>query len=177
MKLIIVGASGSGKDYALNTLRKNGLNCAVKYTTRPNRNFEENGIDYHFIKNDQFEKMIINNTMCVYQSFNINNDIWYYGFSSNSFQENDIFILTPKELLHLALDIRQNCIVLYLNIDKETRYNRLISRNDNNDDINRRILSDEKDFENFKEYDIQISNSNFHIQQIYMALNLIYNYK
>ncbi len=57
--IVVSGPSGVGKDAALKRMRE--LNYPfyflVTYTTRPKREEEVNGVDYHFVAKEQFEAM------------------------------------------------------------------------------------------------------------------------
>ena len=48
-KMIILGQSGSGKDYLRRELINLGLKYSPKFTTRPKRELEVHGEDYDFI--------------------------------------------------------------------------------------------------------------------------------
>ena len=74
---MIIGKSFSGKDTLLNKIlsnedfcRKNHLVRLVRYTTRKIRPGEVDGIDYHFINDEEYKKSSGNNKMVVssYQS-------------------------------------------------------------------------------------------------------------
>ena len=58
--IVISGPSGVGKDALLNEMRKSSLplHFMVTVTTRPRRQGETDGSDYHFISRSEFERMI-----------------------------------------------------------------------------------------------------------------------
>src|SRR4030043_1325025 len=58
--IIISGSSGGGKDAALGKMKKEGLpfHYVVTTTTRPRRPREKDGVDYHFLSEDKFCRMI-----------------------------------------------------------------------------------------------------------------------
>ena len=171
-KLIIVGKSGSGKDFALMELKSAGLASSVKITTRPIRKNEIDGISYQFLTNEKFENLLDKNELIVNQKFlNKNNEIWKYGISRDDFNKSQIFIMTPDEISQISDDDRKNCFIVYLDIDRSIRESRLIERNDNNDSIIRRMDSDENDFLNFKNYDLRITDPTFVVDLI---LDLMY---
>ena len=165
-KLIIVGQSGSGKDF----LRRNlidKLRYSPKFTTRPKRQNEKDEVDYSFITEEEFESLKESDNIKVYQSFRIGDVIWNYGITKENFDSNQLFIMTPHELSQLSDKELPECFVVYIDIDIQTRKNRLIKRNDNNDSIERRLLADEEDFKDFNYYDLKITDPDFDAQSIY----------
>jgi guanylate kinase len=82
---VISGPSGVGKSTIIRELRNQctGLGYSVSHTTRLPRDNEKDGINYHFVDNDTFQKMIRKNAFVewakVYDEF--------YGTSFSSLQE------------------------------------------------------------------------------------------
>lgn len=60
-KVILLGGSGSGKDYLMRKLAEKGMKPCLKWTTRPIRKFEKQGITYNFVDKDIFTKAINEN--------------------------------------------------------------------------------------------------------------------
>lgn len=170
-KVIIVGHSGSGKDFLRKELIKFGLRYSPKFTTRPKRINENNGQDYNFIDYNLYVSLFKENKIKTYQCFNINGVNWYYGITKENWESNQIFIMTTEELKQISESDRKNCFVVYLKIDKSIREQRLLERNDQNDSIKRRIDADEKDFENFKDYDMCITDSEFEPEMVFDLMN------
>lgn len=166
-KIILVSKSGGGKDHLLRGLLKKGLRYSPKHTTRPKRNLETEGVEYNFISNFEFSKMLKLNEIKTHQIFSINDIDWYYGISSENFNNNQIFIMTPMELEMLSESDRKKSFVVFLDISEDIRRKRISKRNDNNDSIERRIKSDEEDFKNFVNYDLKITDPYFEIDMVY----------
>ena len=84
-KLIVVisGPSGAGKSTLIKHLLDefDEVGLTISHTTRPSREKEKNGIDYHFVSKDIFEDMIKNDEFIEYVKC-FNN---YYGTTKNSF--------------------------------------------------------------------------------------------
>jgi len=61
--IVISGPSGVGKDATINVMKKAGLSfhLVVTATTRSKRRGEKNGVDYHFLSEDEFRRMIKRN--------------------------------------------------------------------------------------------------------------------
>jgi len=153
-KIIIVGPGGSGKDYLRRIMVDRGFTYGVSHTSRPPREGEEEGKDYYFRDIKFFED---NQDMFLeLQTFNG----WKYGISKKEFEEKDIFILSPAGLRSISKEIREKSFVIYVNPGSEIRLERLHSRNDA-DDVERRYIADIRDFFNFSDYDIMITNEDF----------------
>ena len=65
---VISGPSGVGKDVVLQGIRKlnHPWHFAITATTRPQRQGETDGEDYHFISRSEFERMIAENELLEY---------------------------------------------------------------------------------------------------------------
>lgn len=171
-KCIIVGKSGSGKDYLMRKLVEKELKGFLKITTRPKREKEIQGVNYNFILENEFINLINNDDLLIYEKFEVEpkgkeKETWYYGISKNNFNESQVIIMTPGELSKIDKETRKNCFVVYLDIERKIREQRLLNRNDNNDSIIRRIESDEIDFKDFKDYDLKITYPDFSVDDIY----------
>lgn len=166
-KIIITGPSGSGKDFLRKELLKFGLKYSPKFTTRPQREFERKGQDYDFIDFNLYQDLYTNGKIKTSQSFIINGVNWYYGITKENWDNNQLFIMTPFEIGQLSSEELKGCFVVYLKIDEQVRYDRILERHDNNDSISRRIQADAKDFENFDKYDLCITDPEFDADWIY----------
>lgn len=173
-RCIIVGPSGSGKDYLLRKLVEKGMKPALKWTTRPQRKFEKEGIAYNFVNESKFVEALDNKEFAFYQSFDVtpeNGDVekWYYGITNEEFNNSQILIMTPGEIEQITYEANKTCVI-YLDIDRETRDKRLSRRDDKNDSVSRRLDSDDIDFKEFKNssiYDIRITDADFDADDIY----------
>jgi len=156
-KIILVGAGASGKDFLRKRFQDRGFKFAVTHVTRPIRPTEENGIDCHFVSKDEFTEMILEGQLIEY---NIHNG-WYYGTSVATFEECDVFTMTPSGLSQLSKGDRARSFVIYLDIPEEIRRSRLDSRVMPGDTTERRLATDMVDFSNFTDYDLRIVNEDF----------------
>lgn len=75
--IVISGPSGSGKDSICERLKeyKDDFWLSISCTTRKPRDGEENGINYYFMNEEDFEKSIDNGEFLEYAKYNGN----YYG--------------------------------------------------------------------------------------------------
>lgn len=157
MKLIIVGKAASGKDHLKNRLRQKGFNPGVSHTTRQPRNGEINGVDYHFISEFEFIEMIGQNRFIEHMEFNGA----FYGQTKEDFDNAEVMIMSKDGLDILPKEYRDQAMVIYLDVDRLTRIERLNCRNDPNDTLARRLDADELQFKGFKDFDLRITNTNF----------------
>lgn len=159
MLLIIGGKSGSGKDSVVKEFEKNGWKRIVKYTNRPKREDEIDGVDYHFVSIELMETI----PFIFKQSFVVaNGDTWYYGFPMEHIMLLDnknnkyIIIMTPFEynkFLDMTKDLKtigKDFISVQIDVPDDIRRERLIKRGDDIEEINRRIEADNKDFEEWE---------------------------
>jgi guanylate kinase len=156
-RIILVGKAASGKDFLRKKFEDRGFKYAISYTTRPPREGEVDGKDYFFMTRANAQDMI--DTGQFYEWVAFNN--WIYGTTVDQFDQDDLFIMTPSGLAHLSDDARKESLVIFFDIDEEIRRKRMLSRNMPGDSVDRRLEADRKDFENFTNYDIKITNHDF----------------
>ena len=164
--IILLGKSAVGKDYILNYLKENfGFSSIVSHTTRPIRENEINGKDYHFITTQEFSKMLRNEefietreyTTC----FNNKQDIWYYGISKEEFDNKSKKICVvdtsgQKEIIKYCGE--ENIISIYIETKDEIREARAKERGSfSQSEWDRRLKDDDKKFKQIK-YDYKINN-------------------
>ena len=153
MLLVIIGKSGSGKDSVVKEFEKNGWKKIIKYTNRPKREGEIDGVDYHFVSIGFMETIpfIFKQSVVV-----ANGDTWYYGFPTGHIMlngdKNDkyIIIMTPFEynkFLDMTKDLKtigKDFISVQIDVPDDIRRERLIKRGDDIEEIDRRIKADNK---------------------------------
>lgn len=156
-RIILVGKAASGKDHLRKTLEGRGFKYAVSFTTRPPRDGEVDGKDYFFVDEFEFKNLIEQNFFYEYVSFNG----WFYGTSKEQWYDtDDIFIMTPGGVNKIKTSDRKQSFIIYLDIPIDIRRERLAKRNDA-DFADRRIEADERDFENYTDFDIRITDHKF----------------
>lgn len=147
--IAICGEAGSGKDtLARELIEATGWNGIVSCTTRPPREGEINGINYHFLTNDEFVLKIVNNEMLEATIFND----WCYGTMISSLQENtiNVGVFNPAGIEALCADPRVEVFIYFLKVPPKIRLIRQLNREDNPniDEIIRRYKADQEDFNN-----------------------------
>ena len=149
--IAIVGPSGSGKDTLLNKICEQcDVHKIVGYTTRPIRENEIDGVDYHFIHPLEFAKKVLDMEMLEATSFND----WFYGTGRGCLDNNkvNIGIFNPAGLEMLQEYRDMQVRAYYLKVSDKERLLRQLNREEepNVEEIVRRFLADKLDFEDFE---------------------------
>lgn len=144
--IALIGEAGSGKDAILSRIlsKCKNVNKIISYTTRPKREQEIDGINYHYITLEQFKsKKMIETT-----SFNG----WFYGTAYDSLVKNkiNIGIFNPYSVQILLDNPNIELYIYYIKASDKNRLLRQLNREDNPNvnEIIRRYSMDNKDFSN-----------------------------
>lgn len=151
-KLIVclVGKSGAGKDTMAQQLSQNrNWHNVISCTTRPPREYEENGVDYYFYDEGEFTRKLLNGEFLEVTRFND----WFYGTLESSLEDGiNIGVWNPEgyDCLRESLQDEKEIKLLayYLICDDKTRLLRQLDREEQPDvhEIVRRFTADEEDF-------------------------------
>nr|DAK66451.1 MAG TPA: GMPK protein [Caudoviricetes sp.] len=140
MLIVLVGKSASGKTTLEKYISENfRYEKIVSHTTRPIRGDEVDGMDYHYVSEDVFNEMRLNNELVEHATFNN----WSYGISKKEIEDKKdaIVVVNPAGLRRLRkLNIPMS--VFYVVCDDKTRYKRSIDRGDDIVEIALRSRSD-----------------------------------
>ena len=141
--LILVGPSASGKTQIVQLLRKDyGLNKMVTYTSRLPRVGEVDGVDYHFLSKEEFEKKIKEDFFIEYVVYNGN----YYGTAKACISSDKVVILEPSGLKHYLEKVRSQVKVAFLRCSDEIVRIRMKQRGDSEEVIKKRLVLDKEVF-------------------------------
>lgn len=95
--IVLTGESCGGKDTIRKELELLGYKNIVSYTSRPMREGEIDGVDYHFVTREEFQRMIDNDEMLEYRSYNtlLNgvSDTWFYGLKKETLDERQAYVV------------------------------------------------------------------------------------
>lgn len=157
----IIGKSASGKDTLfLHILSKykGDIIPVVPYTTRPKRIHEVDGVDYHFVSEEQMVVYEKNDQIVEKRSYQTVHGIWHY-FTLNFYmdKDRDYLLITTLEgacsLQHYYGSEHVNVVYLFLD-DKERLLRGIIREskqiNPNYSEVCRRFLADQNDFSDEK---------------------------
>ena len=138
---ILIGASASGKDTVMNRLIKEfDVKPIISYTTRPIRDCEQDGREYHFITEKEFERMKDNAEFIETRVYKTVSGNWYYGLPKNGIDLEDdnnyITILDFDGLLELETWLRSigqvdKLTSIYIDVTEQNRLIRSLNREQN----------------------------------------------
>jgi len=167
--VILSSPSGAGKTSLVKEISlRNNYSTSISHTTRKPRSNEVNGVDYHFVNQEEFKKLITEKKFLEYAKV-FNN---YYGssedvvFNKLDKGQNVIFDIDwqgtdqikQKKLRHKLITI------FILPPSRKELFNRLLNR-DLNDEKNatERMKQFDKDVMHWKNYDLVVVNDDFNM--------------
>jgi guanylate kinase len=155
----ILGKSGSGKDTVFKEIMgcaELGLRGVVTYTTRPRREGETDGIEYHFITDTELEKYKSNGSLIELRQYDTVRGIWSYctldDGQINLDTGNYLMIVTLEAYESLSAFFGAESVVpLYLYVEDGLRLTRALQREmtgikPDYNEMCRRYLADSSDF-------------------------------
>lgn len=158
-----MGKAGAGKDYIarqLTDLYPEEFRLIVSCTTRPMRDYEINGYDYHFLTENNFKATEMLETT----SFNG----WYYGTPLWELSENkiNVGIFNPQGVIALQRSEQISLFTFYIEAQDKTRLIRQLTREENPNiaEILRRYSTDQDDFSDYLKYIRYTSLVNEHLE-------------
>lgn len=159
----LLGKSCAGKDTVFARLmaeRALSLRSIVTYTTRPKREGELEGREYHFVGTDEFDRMKESGCMIESRTYHTVQGDWHYFTMDDGqadFASGDYLLIGTLESYTALRDYygADKVVGVYLTIDGEERLMRLIARERNQTvpnwrEVCRRFLADEEDFSDEK---------------------------
>ncbi len=188
MKIVyLLGKSASGKDTVYNLLRQNvtlGLQTITLYTTRPMRDGETEGDQYHFVTMEQAEKLSIQGRVIEARVYQTVYGPWkYMTVDDGQFADDGRYLMigTLESYRKIKTYFGEQCMVpVYLELDDGVRLERAMAREKTQKvpkyaEMCRRFLADEADFteEKLKEAGIEIRFDN---TQLSDCMETIYAY-
>ena len=163
--IVLSGASASGKTEAAKMLMvKYGIQKAITTTTRPMRCNEQNGKDYFFVSNDEFEQMIKDDKFVEHTIYNGNR----YGSTKSQIADNRSVVIDLEGLKSYSALNDKRIVTFYLSTSEDVRYARMLERGDTKEDAVRRIKTDRILFadENIPRVNYRINSENKTIEQV-----------
>lgn len=165
---IISAPSGAGKTSLLRELvaTSSEVVVAVSHTTRPRREGEVDGVHYHFVSADEFEKMVEAAAFLEHARVFDNQ----YGTSQRHVEE---LLASGKDVIleidwqgaaQIRQQIAENVSIFILPPSKKSLRSRLAGRaTDSEAVIDRRMRDAENEMSHYAEFDYLIVNDDFNI--------------
>ena len=166
--VILSSPSGVGKTTLTKKIQQKyqSFKISVSYTTRPPRSNEVDGVDYKFVKKEQFEQLIKENQFYEYAKIFEN----YYGTLKKNvdetLQKNDIiFDIDWQGTKQLSKFKNLNLIKIFLITEnKEELKKRLMTRGQNtSEELEKRFNSFDEDIKYWNDYDYILINKNLDV--------------
>ncbi len=138
--IILVGESASGKSSIEKVLsEKYGFQKTVSYTTRPPRDSEIDGVDYHFITEDEYIEKFNSGYFVETGAYNG----WFYGTTRDQYKGNTVCVLTPHGLRQIRKNFNEQDIkAFYIKVPRRDRLIKILERGDDIEEAIRRNQSD-----------------------------------
>jgi guanylate kinase len=164
---IVSAPSGSGKSTLVNELFKmvHGLDFSISYTTRPPRGSEQNGKEYFFVSQPEFESMIAADEFLEYAKV-FGNDGNYYGTARRFLREaeqhgNDLLLdIDVQGAAQIKKKLPEAVSIFILPPEREKLEWRLRNRGlDPEAVIRRRLDTARREIENYSKYDYILVNN------------------
>ena len=145
----LIGKAGAGKDTIQRATCKahpDIFNPIISCTTRPPREGEIDGENYHFLSINDFTRKVLNGEMLEATEFRE----WFYGTSIDALVPDKINlgVFNPAGISALLESNEVIVTVVYVTASDKERLMRYLNREDNPDcaEMCRRYFTDEKDF-------------------------------
>lgn len=175
----IMGKSSSGKDTIYKNLLRHHpeLHTIVLYTTRPPREGEQDGVEYHFVDEQCFRDMQDRHKVIEARSYDTVCGVWTY-FTADDGQIDlsgkDYLVIGTLESYRAmrAYFGGDKLVPIYIEVEDGTRLERALSRErqqarPNYSEMCRRYLADEEDFseDHLREAQIQVRFQNDSLEE------------
>lgn len=156
----IMGKSASGKDTIFKKLTQDenlDLKRVVSYTTRPMREGEQEGMEYHFVTAQRLEELQKEGKVIECRDYSTVHGIWSYftvddGQVNFSLNQDSIIIGTLESYQKIRTYFgKANVIPLYIHVEDGLRLERALERERQQEEpgyaeLCRRFLADAQDF-------------------------------
>ena len=141
--IILTGPSASGKTATCFYLQEHyGIKKVITHTTRPMREGERDGVDYHFVTNEEFDRMVKNGEFIEHVRFNGNQ----YGTPKKEVRIDKCMAVELQGAKTYKSFHDPKIVLFFLALDPETCRQRMLSRGDDPKKVESRMLNDREAF-------------------------------
>ena len=153
----LMGKSASGKDTIYKELKEllPELKTIVIYTTRPIREGERDGVEYHFVNEDKLQELQETGKVIELRAYNTVHGVWkYFTVDDGQFDADDNYIAigTLESYKGMRNHLGEDKLVpIYIEVDDGVRLERALIRERQQkepkyEELCRRFLADAADF-------------------------------
>ncbi|KIR02358.1 Guanylate kinase [Lachnospiraceae bacterium TWA4] len=175
----LMGKSASGKDTIYShLLERTSLRQVVPYTTRPIRSTEKEGVQYHFVTEQDYQSLKEEGKVIEDRVYQTAHGPWRY-FTVNDGQirldtVEDYLMIGTLEAYKSLCDYfgKEHLVPLYIEVDDGIRLQRALDRERSQkipkyEEMCRRFLADQKDFseEHLKQCEITKKYKNYNLEE------------
>lgn len=162
---VISAPSGAGKTSLVRSLIEMApmLYVSISHTTRPRRPYEKDGIDYHFVDEQSFLKLIKAGQFLEHARVFDN----YYGTSRSWVEQQmaegkDIILeIDWQGAAQVRRQIANTVNIFILPPSYQTLKSRLIGRGDPEETVSRRMHGAREEIAHYRDYDFLVINDDF----------------
>jgi len=172
MIYIITGPSGVGKNTIIEAMSTDlDFYFSVSHTTRPQREGEVDGKDYHFVTEEEFKSLVDENLMIEYEQYGG----FYYGTSKKEILKESNIILLDLEVNGATKLLSENeeFIGIFIDIDDYELVKRLKNRGHDQNFIDKRMQLASLQREKKSQYQYHVDNVDIK-SSVNQILDIIY---
>lgn len=160
---VLMGKSATGKDTLYKRLMEEKqlpFKAVTGYTTRPIRDGEQDGVDYHFVTVEKLQRMKAEGKIIECRCYHTVHGDWYYFTAQdgqiNLEKDSYLMIATLEGYQKLKAFFGRDAVVpLYIEVEDGLRLTRALQREQQQSqpkyaELCRRYLADEQDFSDAK---------------------------
>lgn len=150
MKFFIVGLHGSGKQEIVDVLEREGIKCGRLFSNieKPSPQIY-NSFNYELYESTDINEVFENNAYLFLRELKDDNERYYEGLSKYTVDNNDVFVLSPDQLVAISPSaMPKDICFIWVDNNKANRFSRY--RDEKRDyDFNKREKLEHKDINTF----------------------------
>ena len=128
MKFFIVGLHSSGKSDIVDILERKGINCGHIFSdiTTPKDNIY-NSYNYELYTTKDVNEVFENDAYIFVKECKSGDQKFYEGLSRYTFENNEVFVLSPDQLLASSFNnINEDIVFIWVDNTRSNRYNKYL---------------------------------------------------
>ena len=173
--LVLIGESGSGKTTIEDKLiKEHGMKRAISHTSREKRPTDIEGVNYYFVSKDEMEKLYAEGRLVERIDYMGN----IYGYIDSECQDDRTAVVVPEGFRQLLERNDLHVFSVYVCVPESVRRERMLSRGDSVESVEKRLVEDRKVFEGIADkVDLVVSNKDGEIDKVIDEILFCYDLK